>query len=411
MAFIPQELFDEKMNRVLSLAETKNKTIEYADLESVFDGMEMTEEQLDSALRLFDKEGICFMSESDLNEDDFEDTSDDAEYEEENRFGRASVEYSEDSLKLYLREIGTHPLLSADQERELFVRIDEGKTAKEQLAQIEEVLTENPEEKELWEPRLQELKAVAERGDEAKNRLAESNLRLVVSVAKRFHERNMDLLDLIQEGTFGLYKAIDCFDYRKGFKLSTYAIWWIREYISKAIAEQGGTISYSASIREQIKKMKRIRSAAYEETGTDPTPELIAEKMGVSVGTVYKYMAYSEGTESLHKHIGDDEDTELGDLIRDENALSPEGVFAYESMKEELEKALSKLDSREQLVVRLHFGLGGAEPCTMAQIAQRLSETEGKTISISGIKGIEDRALRKMKHSPDARKAAKLLED
>jgi RNA polymerase primary sigma factor len=265
----------------------------------------------------------------------------------------------EDPVRMYLKEIGKIPLLSGDEEIALCIRMEEG----------------SEQEKE-----------------DAKNQLAEANLRLVVSIAKRYMGRGMALLDLIQEGNLGLIKAVEKFDYKKGFKFSTYATWWIRQAITRAIADQARTIRIPVHMVETINRTIRVSRQLLQETGKEPTPEEIAKKMDMPVGRVREILKISQEPVSLETPVGEEDDSHLGDFIQDNNIPVPAEEAAYSLLQEQLGEVIETLTDREQQVIRLRYGLGDGRPRTLEEVGKEFHVTRER------IRQIEAKALRKLRH-------------
>jgi len=273
----------------------------------------------------------------------------------------------DDPVRMYLKEIGRVPLLTAEEEVELAKRIEQG-------------------------------------DEEAKRRLAEANLRLVVSIAKRYVGRGMLFLDLIQEGNLGLIKAVEKFDYRKGYKFSTYATWWIRQAITRAIADQARTIRIPVHMVETINKLIRVSRQLLQEYGREPTPEEIAEKMGISEERVREIMKIAQEPISLETPIGEEEDSHLGDFIEDEEALAPAEAASFMLLKEQLEGVLDSLTPREKKVLRLRFGLDDGRSRTLEEVGKEFGVTRER------IRQIEAKALRKLRHPSRSKKLKDYLE-
>ena len=273
----------------------------------------------------------------------------------------------DDPVKVYLKEIGRVPLLSAEEEVELAIRMSEGDVA-------------------------------------AKKRLSEANLRLVVSIAKRYVGRGMQFLDLIQEGNLGLIKAVEKFDHTKGFKFSTYATWWIRQAITRAIADQARTIRIPVHMVETINKVKKVNSQLLHENGHEPTNEQIAEKLEMPVEKVREIMRVAQEPVSLETPIGEEEDSHLGDFIPDEDAPAPSDVASHTMLKEQLAEVLSTLTPREEKVLRLRFGLEDGRSRTLEEVGKEFNVTRER------IRQIEAKALRKLRHSSRSKKLKDFLE-
>ena len=273
----------------------------------------------------------------------------------------------DDPVKVYLKEIGRAPLLSAEEEVELAIRMSEGDVA-------------------------------------AKKRLSEANLRLVVSIAKRYVGRGMQFLDLIQEGNLGLIKAVEKFDHTKGFKFSTYATWWIRQAITRAIADQARTIRIPVHMVETINKVKKVNSQLLHENGHEPTNEQIAEKLEMPVEKVREIMRVAQEPVSLETPIGEEEDSHLGDFIPDEDAPAPSDVASHTMLKEQLAEVLSTLTPREEKVLRLRFGLEDGRSRTLEEVGKEFNVTRER------IRQIEAKALRKLRHPSRSKKLKDFLE-
>lgn len=273
----------------------------------------------------------------------------------------------DDPVRMYLKEIGRVPLLTADEEVQLAKRIEEG-------------------------------------DEEAKRKLAEANLRLVVSIAKRYVGRGMLFLDLIQEGNLGLIKAVEKFDYRKGYKFSTYATWWIRQAITRAIADQARTIRIPVHMVETINKLIRVQRQLLQEFGRDPAPEEIAKEMGITVERVREILKVAQEPVSLETPIGEEEDSHLGDFIEDEDAPAPAEAAGYQLLKEQLEDVLDTLTNREEKVLRLRFGLSDGRARTLEEVGQVFGVTRER------IRQIEAKALRKLRHPTRSKKLKDYLD-
>nr|WP_313955157.1 RNA polymerase sigma factor RpoD [Paenibacillus sp. IHBB 10380] len=272
-----------------------------------------------------------------------------------------------DPVRMYLKEIGRVPLLSADEEVELSKRIEEG-------------------------------------DEDAKRRLAEANLRLVVSIARRYAGRGMQFLDLIQEGNMGLIKAVEKFDYSKGFKFSTYATWWIRQAITRSIADQARTIRIPVHMVETINKLVRVSRQLLQELGREPTPEEIAKEMDITPEKVREILKVSQEPVSLETPVGEESDSNLGDFIEDQDALAPADAAAFELLKEQLEEVLDTLTDREENVLRLRFGLEDGRTRTLEEVGQVFGVTRER------IRQIEAKALRKLRHPSRSKRLKDFLE-
>ena len=371
--------FDECLDRLVKDAEKKKNFIEYSEIEKYFPGMDMNAAKIEQIADYLTEKGIDVLR-TDLTDDsilmDFEDDLkgfdelEDENFEEEIDFDLSDLENNiniEDHVRMYLKEIGKVPLLSSDEEIELAKRMEEGDEA-------------------------------------AKSRLAEANLRLVVSIAKRYVGRGMQLLDLIQEGNLGLMKAVKKFDYKKGYKFSTYATWWIRQAITRAIADQARTIRIPVHMVETINKLLRVSRQLLQELGREPTNEEIAERMDIPVSRVREIMKISQDPISLETPIGEEEDSHLGDFIRDENITSPADAAAFVLLKEQLNEVLGTLTEREQEVLKLRFGLEDGRTRTLEEVGKEFSVTRER------IRQIEAKALRKLRHPSRSRKLKDFLD-
>ena len=312
----------------------------------------------------------------------------------------------EDPVRMYLKEIGKVPLLNADQEIVLAQDMENGMLAERVLkAQDRSSLDLKDDEKELIEGKTdEELKELIELGNDAKNKLAEANLRLVVSIAKRYVGRGMLFLDLIQEGNLGLIKAVEKFDFRKGFKFSTYATWWIRQAITRAIADQARTIRIPVHMVETINKLIRISRQLLQELGREPLPEEIAKEMNMPVERVREILKISQEPVSLETPIGEEEDSHLGDFIQDDNVPVPADAATFTLLKEQLSEVLSTLTEREQKVLILRFGLEDGRGRTLEEVGKEFNVTRER------IRQIEAKALRKLRHPSRSRKLKDYLE-
>ena len=291
----------------------------------------------------------------------------------------------DDPVRMYLKEIGQIPLLIQEDERKYAIMVSNGRYAKEQLEDVELGNLELPEEDIL------ELKTSIERAQYAKNKLVEANYRLVVSIAKRYVGRGLLFLDLIQEGNMGLMRAVDKFDYEKGFKFSTYATWWIRQAITRAVADQARTIRIPVHMVETINKMIRIQRQLIQDLGREPSLEEIAQKMGITVEKVQNIQRIAKEPISLEAHVGEEEDSSLGDFISDPNALTPHEYMLQEMVKQTLDEVLETLTDREEKVLRLRYGLFDGKNHTLEEVGREFGVTRER------IRQIEAKALRKLR--------------
>ena len=359
--------FSEKLQELLSIAKKKKNVLEYQEISDFFKELELGPEQLENVLDFLEQNNIDVLRIT--NDDDDEEVliDDDDEIEMENIDLSVPDGVSiEDPVRMYLKEIGKVPLLTAEEEIELAQKMEEG-------------------------------------DQEAKKRLAEANLRLVVSIAKRYVGRGMLFLDLIQEGNLGLIKAVEKFDYRKGYKFSTYATWWIRQAITRAIADQARTIRIPVHMVETINKLIRVSRQLLQELGREPSPEEIAEEMDMPVERVREILKISQEPVSLETPIGE-EDSHLGDFIQDDNVPVPSDAAAFTLLKEQLVEVLGTLTEREQKVLRLRFGLDDGRARTLEEVGKEFSVTRER------IRQIEAKALRKLRHPSRSRKLKDYLD-
>ena len=368
--------FSEKLVELLELAKKKKNVLEYQEISDFFkdsplevDQMEKVFDFLEASgvdvLRITDNSGDELLLDNDMDMEGLDD-------EEEVELDKIDLSVPEgvsieDPVRMYLKEIGKVPLLSAEEEIELAKRMENGDQA-------------------------------------AKKRLAEANLRLVVSIAKRYVGRGMLFLDLIQEGNLGLIKAVEKFDYRKGYKFSTYATWWIRQAITRAIADQARTIRIPVHMVETINKLIRVSRQLLQELGREPSPEEIAEEMDIPVERVREILKISQEPVSLETPIGEEEDSHLGDFIQDENVPVPADAAAFTLLKEQLDEVLGTLTEREQKVLRLRFGLDDSRARTLEEVGKEFNVTRER------IRQIEAKALRKLRHPSRSRKLKDYLD-
>ena len=367
--------FIEKLNALKELAHTKKNVLEYQEINNFFGDMELDEEKMEKIIEYLENNGIDVFQISDDKDDVDDDIILGMEADGEgNEEDIENIDLSvpdgvsiEDPVRMYLKEIGKVPLLSADEEVELAKRMEEGDA-------------------------------------EAKKKLAEANLRLVVSIAKRYVGRGMLFLDLIQEGNLGLIKAVEKFDYKKGYKFSTYATWWIRQAITRAIADQARTIRIPVHMVETINKFVRVQRQLLQELGREPYPEEIAEHMNMPVDRVREIQKISLEPVSLETPIGEEEDSHLGDFIQDENVPVPAEAAAFTLLREQLEEVLGTLTEREQKVLKLRFGLEDGRYRTLEEVGREFEVTRER------IRQIEAKALRKLRHPSRSRKLKDYLD-
>ena len=359
----------EKLQELLALAKKKKNSLEYQEISEFFKDMELDADEFEKILAFLETNKIDvlrIMDDDDIDDDIILDDEDEVEVEKIDLSVPDGVSI-EDPVRMYLKEIGKVPLLSAEEEIELAKRMELG-------------------------------------DQEAKKRLAEANLRLVVSIAKRYVGRGMLFLDLIQEGNLGLIKAVEKFDYRKGYKFSTYATWWIRQAITRAIADQARTIRIPVHMVETINKLIRVSRQLLQELGREPTPEEIAAEMNMPVDRVREILKISQEPVSLETPIGEEEDSHLGDFIQDDNVPVPADAAAFTLLKEQLEEVLGTLTEREQKVLTLRFGLEDGRARTLEEVGKEFNVTRER------IRQIEAKALRKLRHPSRSRKLKDYLE-
>ena len=403
-----KEKFQQKLKDLLALAKKKKNMLEYQEISDFFADMQLEAEQFDKILDFLEANNIDVLRITDDDSDDeiLLDVDDEDEIEVEKIDLSVPDGVSiEDPVRMYLKEIGKVPLLSAEEEIELAKNMEAGAVAKEKIA-ILKGREENATEEELAEIKeeIKNLQKDLDAGDEAKKRLAEANLRLVVSIAKRYVGRGMLFLDLIQEGNLGLIKAVEKFDYRKGYKFSTYATWWIRQAITRAIADQARTIRIPVHMVETINKLIRVSRQLLQELGREPSPEEIAAEMNMPVERVREIFKISQEPVSLETPIGEEEDSHLGDFIQDDNVPVPADAAAFTLLKEQLEEVLGTLTEREQKVLTLRFGLEDGRARTLEEVGKEFNVTRER------IRQIEAKALRKLRHPSRSRKLKDYLE-
>ena len=368
-ARIIQEKFMEKCRGILAIARKKKNVLDYNEIMDYFQDTDFEADKMEKVFEFLEGCNIDVK----MNDDDG-DVEDDIILSDEDDIDIEKIDLSvpdgiglEDPVRMYLKEIGKVPLLSAEEEIEYAQRMEEG-------------------------------------DEEAKKRLAEANLRLVVSIAKRYVGRGMQFLDLIQEGNLGLIKAVEKFDYRKGYKFSTYATWWIRQAITRAIADQARTIRIPVHMVETINKLVRVQRQLLQELGREPSPEEIAETMDIPVERVREIQKISQEPVSLETPIGEEEDSHLGDFIQDDNVPVPAEAAASTLLKEQLVEVLGTLTEREQKVLRLRFGMDDGRARTLEEVGKEFNVTRER------IRQIEAKALRKLRHPSRSRKLKDYLD-
>ena len=405
-----QAKFDEKLKSLLGVAKKKKNVLEYQEIKDYFADMQLADDQHDKITAYLEQNGVDILRITAEDDDLIEE--EEIVLTEEDEVDVESIDLSvpdgisiEDPVRMYLKEIGKVPLLSAEEEIELAGKMENGAAAIERIEELNAKLAEaSDEEKEEINKELKELQYVVDDGEEAKKKLAEANLRLVVSIAKRYVGRGMLFLDLIQEGNLGLIKAVEKFDYQKGFKFSTYATWWIRQAITRAIADQARTIRIPVHMVETINKLIRVSRQLLQELGREPSPEEIAEEMGMPVARVREILKISQEPVSLETPIGEEEDSHLGDFIQDDNVPVPADAAAFTLLKEQLVEVLSTLTDREQKVLRLRFGLDDGRARTLEEVGKEFNVTRER------IRQIEAKALRKLRHPSRSRKLKDYLD-
>ena len=392
-----EQIFGSQMNCLLERAKKQKNVVELQEIRDVFQNSPLTQAQLERIIAYLEEQKIDVLTMPDINADDIEDDVEEIDslndmdvFQKPDRIGNVQVTAeiekgyektaeesensftergnAEDPVRMYLKEIGRIPLLSSEEEIELAKRMEEG-------------------------------------DEEAKKKLSEANLRLTVSIAKRYSGRGMQFLDLIQEGNLGLIKAVEKFDYRKGYKFSTYATWWIRQSITRAIADQARTIRIPVHMVETMNRVNRTSRRLLQEYGREPTPEEIAEAMNLPVERVLEISKISQEPVSLETPIGEEEDSHLGDFIQDEHIPVPADEAAHTLLREQLEKVMDTLSEREQKVLALRFGLDDGKPHTLEEVGREFQVTRER------IRQIEAKALRKLRHPTRSRKLRDFLEE
>ncbi|WP_346662974.1 RNA polymerase sigma factor RpoD [uncultured Merdimonas sp.] len=367
--------FEEKLKELVASGKKKKSILEIQEINDFFSDMELEPDQMEKVFEYLEANNIDVLRISADTPDDLDDLDDsDIVLTDEDEVDIEKIDLSvpdgisiEDPVRMYLKEIGKVPLLTADEEVDLAKRMADG-------------------------------------DEDAKKRLAEANLRLVVSIAKRYVGRGMLFLDLIQEGNLGLIKAVEKFDYHKGFKFSTYATWWIRQAITRAIADQARTIRIPVHMVETINKLIRVSRQLLQELGREPAPEEIAAQLDMPVDRVREILKISQEPVSLETPIGEEEDSHLGDFIQDDNVPVPAEAAAQTLLKEQLDEVLDTLTEREQKVLRLRFGMNDGRARTLEEVGKEFDVTRER------IRQIEAKALRKLRHPSRSRKLRDYLD-
>ena len=372
------ERVEQAVEEIMSLSENTGNEITLAEIGEHLSRIKLNKDQIDEVYDLVEKNGISIVDTREPNGNELEDVEEDDVDVDDGLVLKTNGEIdvdatvpkslpTDDAVRMYLKEIGKVPLLTGAEERELAIRMEQG-------------------------------------DEEAKKKLCESNLRLVVSIAKRYLNRGLSFLDLIQEGNLGLIKAVDKFDYTKGYKFSTYATWWIRQAITRSIADQARTIRIPVHMVETINKLIRISRQLLQELGREPTSEEIAKEMGITVEKVREIKKISQDPVSLETPIGEEEDSHLGDFIPDDDVPAPVEAAAYSMLKEQLMEVLDTLSDREKKVLMLRFGLEDGRPRTLEEVGKEFNVTRER------IRQIEAKALRKLRHPSRSKKLRDYLE-
>lgn len=399
--------FQQKLIEILELGKKKKNMLEYQEIADFFKDLNLDPEKFEMVIDYLEQNGIDVLkisNDDDVDDDIILDDEDEVEVEKIDLSVPEGVSV-EDPVRMYLKEIGKVPLLSADEEIELAQNMEDGAVAIEKINVLKGRLDgASEEEKAEVKEEIKTLQRDVDKGADAKKRLAEANLRLVVSIAKRYVGRGMLFLDLIQEGNLGLIKAVEKFDYKKGYKFSTYATWWIRQAITRAIADQARTIRIPVHMVETINKLIRVSRQLLQELGREPSPEEIAKEMSMPVERVREILKISQEPVSLETPIGEEEDSHLGDFIKDDNVPVPADAAAFTLLKEQLEEVLGTLTEREQKVLTLRFGLEDGRARTLEEVGKEFNVTRER------IRQIEAKALRKLRHPSRSRKLKDYLE-
>ena len=399
--------FQQKLIEILELGKKKKNMLEYQEIADFFKDLNLDPEKFEMVIDYLEQNGIDVLkisNDDDVDDDIILDDEDEVEVEKIDLSVPEGVSV-EDPVRMYLKEIGKVPLLSADEEIEFAQNMEDGAVAIEKINVLKGRLDgASEEEKAEIKEEIKTLQRDVDKGADAKKRLAEANLRLVVSIAKRYVGRGMLFLDLIQEGNLGLIKAVEKFDYKKGYKFSTYATWWIRQAITRAIADQARTIRIPVHMVETINKLIRVSRQLLQELGREPSPEEIAKEMSMPVDRVREILKISQEPVSLETPIGEEEDSHLGDFIKDDNVPVPADAAAFTLLKEQLEEVLGTLTEREQKVLTLRFGLEDGRARTLEEVGKEFNVTRER------IRQIEAKALRKLRHPSRSRKLKDYLE-
>ena len=402
-----QQAAQQQILRDLLALGKKNGRLTLKEISDALSHLELSSEDIDKVYETLETMGIEVETNGVLekvigdDDDSFEPEEVEEVPEEElvDTSAMAETFAIDDPVRMYLKEIGKVNLLTSDEEIDLAQAMGAGAEAKEQMEELESSGEEIPAEVRT------ELEKAIKKGERAKQRLAEANLRLVVSIAKRYVGRGMLFLDLIQEGNLGLIRAVEKFDYTKGFKFSTYATWWIRQAITRAIADQARTIRIPVHMVETINKLVRIQRQLLQELGREPTPEEIGEEMGLTAERVREIQKISQEPVSLETPIGEEEDSQLGDFIEDDAAVVPPDAASFSMLQEQLAKVLEGLAERERKVISLRFGLEDGHPRTLEEVGREFGVTRER------IRQIESKTLAKLRHPSRSSKLKDYLED
>ncbi len=404
--------FLEKLTGVLELGKKRKNILEYQEIRDYFKDFPLDNDKFQQVIDYLETHGIDVLKTSVEDDDDLDVILSD----EEDAIDIEKIDLSvpegvsvEDPVRMYLKEIGKVPLLNAEEEIDLAQAMENGAAAFEQIVDLRKELAQAKEDgdtasAESIQGQIRQLQKIVDVGSDAKKRLAEANLRLVVSIAKRYVGRGMLFLDLIQEGNLGLIKAVEKFDYRKGYKFSTYATWWIRQAITRAIADQARTIRIPVHMVETINKVTRVSRQLLQELGREPSPAEIAEEMEMPEAKIREILDISRDPVSMETPIGEEEDSHLGDFIQDENVPVPADAAAFTLLREQLDEVLQTLTERERKVLILRFGLEDGRARTLEEVGKEFSVTRER------IRQIEAKALRKLRHPSRSRKLKDFLE-
>ena len=409
--------FKEKLAELLDFARKKKNVLEYQEVNDFFADYELEPDRVEHIYEYLENNGVDVLrAPIESHAEILEEIDDEVMEDDGEEIDLSAIDLTipegvslEDPVRMYLKEIGKVPLLSAEDEIELAKRMEAGNRVREDIEQIKKKNERaTAADREKNNAKIKKITTdnaeILARSEEAKKRLSEANLRLVVSIAKRYVGRGMMFLDLIQEGNLGLIKAVEKFDYRKGYKFSTYATWWIRQAITRAIADQARTIRIPVHMVETINKLIRVQRQLLQELGREPTPEEVAKEMKMPIERVAEIQKISQEPVSLETPIGEEEDSHLGDFIQDDNVPVPADAAAFTLLREELLKVLATLTDREQKVLRLRFGLDDGRTRTLEEVGKEFNVTRER------IRQIEAKALRKLRHPSRSKKLRDFLD-